>query len=37
MSNETKKLIPQLRFPEFENDGEWKEDELSNLGELIKV
>jgi type I restriction enzyme S subunit len=30
MSNENK-LIPKLRFPEFANEGEWKEIELGNL------
>lgn len=35
MNNQTNKLIPELRFPEFVNDGEWKEDELHKLGKLI--
>jgi type I restriction enzyme S subunit len=29
------KLIPDLRFPEFKNEGEWDIEELSELGELI--
>src|SRR5690606_36503976 len=29
------KLIPELRFPEFENEGEWDVKELSELGDLI--
>lgn len=29
------KLIPELRFPEFKNEGEWDRKELSELGELI--
>ena len=33
MSNENK-LIPELRFPEFENDGEW---EINEFGELINI
>ena len=35
MSKDTKKLIPQLRFPEFLNEGEWEEIFLGKLGELI--
>ena len=31
---EEKKLTPQLRFPEFENEGEWKTDSLGNLVEI---
>lgn len=34
MSKE-KKLIPELRFPEFKNEGEWIKKELNELGELI--
>lgn len=30
-----KKLIPELRFPEFEKDGEWEEKKISDLGETI--
>lgn len=33
MSN--KKLIPELRFPEFMNEGEWAEKSISELGETI--
>src|SRR5690606_1156931 len=29
------KLIPELRFPEFVNEGEWDVKELSELGNLI--
>jgi type I restriction enzyme, S subunit len=29
------KLIPQLRFPKFKNDGEWKEYVLSNITDAI--
>ena len=29
MSKEIK-LMPELRFPEFENEGEWENDELGN-------
>ena len=32
MSN---KLIPELRFPEFKNEGEWTEKKISELGETI--
>lgn len=35
MSKEKNILIPELRFPEFENEGEWVEQELSELGNLI--
>lgn len=28
------KLIPELRFPEFENNGDWKIDSLGNLVEI---
>ncbi len=31
MNNQTNKLIPELRFSEFVNDGEWEEEELGNL------
>lgn len=30
-----KKLIPELRFPEFINDGDWLEKRISDLGETI--
>lgn len=29
------KLIPELRFPEFINSGEWKEKKISDLGETV--
>jgi type I restriction enzyme S subunit len=29
------KLIPELRFPEFENEGEWVENVLSNITDAI--
>ena len=28
------KMIPELRFPEFVNDGEWEEKELKNVVEI---
>lgn len=34
MNNKTIKLIPELRFPEFVNDGEW---ELNHVGEIFEV
>jgi type I restriction enzyme S subunit len=34
MSNENK-LIPELRFPEFENDGEWDKPKLSSVSDVI--
>ena len=35
MSKDKNKLIPELRFPEFMNDGDWDEKELNELGNLI--
>jgi type I restriction enzyme S subunit len=36
MSKEIKnKVVPKLRFPEFNDDGEWEEKTLDKLGELI--
>ncbi len=32
--SKTKKILPELRFPEFKNDGEWKEKKLGEF--LIK-
>jgi len=32
---QTNKLIPDLRFPEFVKDGEWKEKIISEIGETI--
>ena len=29
------KLIPELRFPEFENEGEWCETNLGDIGDFI--
>ena len=29
--SKTKKIIPELRFPEFKNEGEWEEDMVYNL------
>lgn len=31
MNNNDNKLIPELRFPEFLNEGEWKEKQISNI------
>lgn len=33
--NKENKLIPELRFPIFKNEGEWEVEELNKLGELI--
>ncbi len=30
-----KKLIPELRFPQFENEGDWTQKKISELGETI--
>ena len=35
MNKDTNKLIPDLRFPEFVNDGEWKEKQIDTIGETI--
>jgi len=35
MNNKSNKLIPELRFPEFANDGEWSERLLDTLGKTI--
>ncbi|MDV4071006.1 hypothetical protein CMT45_04680 [Elizabethkingia anophelis] len=34
MNKTENKLVPELRFPEFINDGEWKEKKLSQLAEI---
>ena len=34
MANDNKKDIPALRFPEFQNDGEWA---FAHIGDLIKT
>jgi len=33
--NKENKLIPELRFPEFENDGEWVEKTLGSIAEIV--
>lgn len=30
-----KKLIPELRFPEFKNEGEWVEKQLQQIGDVV--
>lgn len=34
MNNETNKLIPKLRFPEFANEGEWEKNVLDELVDI---
>ena len=34
MNKNTNKLIPELRFPEFKNEGEW---EVKMLGEVVEI
>lgn len=34
MSKEINKLMPNLRFPEFMNEGEWKEKKLFELASI---
>lgn len=36
MNKETKKLIPELRFPEFVNEGEWDNEELGEISEIVR-
>lgn len=33
--NNDKKIVPELRFPEFANDGEWEVEPLGNLSQEI--
>ena len=35
MTNKKNKLIPKLRFPEFENDGEWENVSIENVGNVV--
>lgn len=35
MTTTSKKLVPNKRFPEFENSGEWEEKKLGAIGEII--
>lgn len=35
MSEQAKKLVPERRFPEFENAGEWELQKLNQLGGLV--
>lgn len=35
MNKEQNKLIPELRFPEFANEGEWRRRELKSVSEVI--
>lgn len=32
---QTNKLIPELRFPEFVNDGEWKQESINSICEVL--
>ena len=34
MTNDNKKYIPALRFPEFQNDGEWSMDTMENIFDI---
>lgn len=34
--NSENKLVPELRFPEFRNDGEWKENKLDDLCKFVR-
>lgn len=36
MSNQSNKLIPKLRFPEFIKDGEWEEKKLNEIADCIE-
>ena len=35
MNNKTNKLIPELRFPEFGNDKEWRKEKLANISDVM--
>jgi type I restriction enzyme S subunit len=35
MSKTTNQLIPELRFPEFVNDGEWEECSIESIGDVV--
>jgi type I restriction enzyme S subunit len=35
MSNK-KKLIPELRFPEFKNEGDWQYEDLGKISEIVR-
>ena len=35
MSEQTKKLVPMKRFPEFQDAAEWEEMKLGQLGKLV--
>ena len=34
--NKRQKLIPELRFPEFKNDGEWEETTLGEVADFTQ-
>lgn len=36
MNNKINKLVPELRFPDFVNDGEWNEEELGKISEIVR-
>ncbi len=36
MKSNDKNLTPQLRFPEFENSGEWEEKKLGEISSIVK-
>ncbi len=36
MNNKTNKFIPELRFPEFRKDEDWKEEELGKISEIVR-
>jgi type I restriction enzyme, S subunit len=36
MNKQINKLIPEIRFPEFANDGEWEEEELGNCLDYLQ-
>ena len=36
MNNDTNKLIPELRFPEFFETDEWKVEELGDISEIVR-
>lgn len=36
MNKEINKIVPELRFPEFLNDGDWEEEELGKISEIVR-
>lgn len=37
MNKEKQKIVPELRFPEFKNDGDWKNEPLGKFADVSKL